>query len=520
MNHSISILLVLLTALLSAAQPIPAQVDATVQGPAQILTLQQAIDYALGQSYSMKLLGLSLESARFNMLARKGAFKTSASMSFSAPNLTEQLMAIENVEGLPSYTTRGVMQFLGSLDIRQPLPTNGVFSLFSQLYQQDVSNVNALKNVDLKQREFFTSIGLHFRQPLFTINTLKLGFEAANLNYERTVGRLRRTELDVIYNVTAAFYDLYRTTRELEIALDEQRQQEEAFALASKKYGAGLIPEVEALQSEVDLAQSQNRVFTARSSLQRAEDFFKQTIGMSISESVGVQTQVQYRRFDISLTRAIESGLANRSEIRELEIERRLSEIDVKQVDARSEFKAELSAYYDLSGVSINDDMELGRYRTIDILQASWKDLRQRPKNRGIELNITMPLWDSGVNGAEVQSALAQLRQTELMKKDEIITIEREIKDVVARVLEAQNRLEILEKSQKVAERSYEISLARYDNGDITTQDLALDRERLTAARMAYLKAYIDYQVASADLKRKTLFDFEQNQSLVSPERK
>ncbi|MFQ5633654.1 MAG: TolC family protein, partial [bacterium] len=89
------------------------------------------------------------------------------------------------------------------------------------------------------------------------------------------------------------------------------------------------------------------------------------------------------------------------------------------------------------------------------------------------------------------------------------------IKDVVSRVFEARNRLEVLEKSQRVAERSYEISLARFDNGDITTQDLALDRDRLTQARSTFLIAYIDYQVAVADLKRKTLYDFEKNVSLV-----
>ena len=98
---------------------------------------------------------------------------------------------------------------------------------------------------------------------------------------------------------------------------------------------------------------------------------------------------------------------------------------------------------------------------------------------------------------------------------DEKVTVEREIKDVVARVREAENRLSVLEKSQKLAERSYEISLARFDNGDITAQNLALDRDRLNQARSAYLDAYIDYQTAVADLKRKTLYDFENDRSLI-----
>lgn len=68
---------------------------------------------------------------------------------------------------------------------------------------------------------------------------------------------------------------------------------------------------------------------------------------------------------------------------------------------------------------------------------------------------------------------------------------------------EAESRLEVLEKSQKLAERGYEISLARFDNGDITAQGLALDRSRLTRARGAFFDAYIDYQTAVADLKER-----------------
>jgi outer membrane protein TolC len=487
--------------------------SAAPDSSARILTLQDAVNYALEHSFNVKSLGLSLESARQNLMARKGSFKTNAQLRLDSPNLTEQLLSVEVANGLPSYNTRGTLRFSSILDINQPLPTNGVFTLSGQVYQEDVSTFIATSDVELKRRDFLTSIGLKLSQPLFTINTLKLGYEEANLNYERASGQIRRTELDVIYEVTQAFYNLYRATRELEIAREDMKQQEEAHNLASKKFAAGLIPEVEALQTEVDLAQSRNRLFTAESALRRQQDIFKQTIGMPLAENVAVQTQVEFKPFPIDPARAIEYGLANRSEIRERQIDRRLQEIELKRTDARSEFKAELSAYYDLTGVS--DPSLPHNTATGELFRSSWDDLKYRPKNRGVVFSVSMPLWDSGVNGAEVESAKARLDQAELRLDNERITVEREIKDVVARVREAENRVEVLEKSQKLAERSYEISLARFDNGDITAQELALDRTRLTQARSAYLEAYIDYQTAVADLKRKTLYDFENNRSLI-----
>ena len=75
------------------------------------------------------------------------------------------------------------------------------------------------------------------------------------------------------------------------------------------------------------------------------------------------------------------------------------------------------------------------------------------------------------------------------------------------------NRLVIHEKNQQLAQKSYEISRLRFENGDITSQELGMEQERLAATQLDYLNAYITYQLALADLKRKTLWDFKNDRS-------
>ena len=59
------------------------------------------------------------------------------------------------------------------------------------------------------------------------------------------------------------------------------------------------------------------------------------------------------------------------------------------------------------------------------------------------------------------------------------------------------------------------ISKQRFSNGDIDSQALALDRNRLNLANIAHLDSYIQYKLLLADLMRKTFYDFETGQPVI-----
>jgi len=83
--------------------------------------------------------------------------------------------------------------------------------------------------------------------------------------------------------------------------------------------------------------------------------------------------------------------------------------------------------------------------------------------------------------------------------------------DLLNRIEVAESRIRVLEKSVAVAQKGYDISLQRFRNGAITRNDLTLAQQRLTSAKTNSLNALIDYKIGLADLKRRTLWDFEKN---------
>ena len=201
------------------------------------------------------------------------------------------------------------------------------------------------------------------------------------------------------------------------------------------------------------------------------------------------------RPITVALEKALSEALQRRTELRSDEISVQLSELSVRETDAASEVKGELFLSY-------------GIFNRREKFRDAFQDFSN---DRRATFELTMPLWDWGKNGAEVQAAQASLESNRLTQKNRVDLIKQEIRDVVRSLQSSQQRLEISRRSEELAEKSYKISLLKFENGDLSSQDLALEQNRLTQAKTNSLNAIIDYKQALADLRRKTLWDFEKD---------
>ena len=473
-----------------------------------VLTLEDAIRIALKESYTVKSFRQDVIRREGYYRAQKSEFRPYANLNVQTPSFAESVYPVSQPSGLPVYQSRGSMEYDMSLDFNYKIPTDGTFTLRSSLNR--TRNEIIFKNNTAEDLKGLTNLRLSFTQPIFTDNTLKEGLKEAELSYQSSLKRFNRNERNIIYNVTSAFYGLYRVSQMVEIYKERMDNSLEAYNLAKLKYDAGIIPEVEALQLEVKKAQSEADYINALNELETEKDSFKQLIGFPIRDDIHVVADIEYKTFEINLEKAIEEGLKNRSEIVENRFKVELGKISVKKIKRQREFKGNVRFYYDFTGVSTTGSRNLS-----NLFNSSFTDFQSRPPNRGVTLNFSYPILDWGRNSARVDAVAATLRETELELEDQVVTIEKEIREVVRNVGESENRLRILKAVQEVAQKSYNISKERFDNGDITSQDLAQDQRELTDSQLSYLSAFIEYQRNIADLKRKTMWDFEKNESYL-----
>ena len=316
--------------------------------------------------------------------------------------------------------------------------------------------------------------------------------------------------MDIVYDVTEGFYALYRATREVEIDHEKLDNSREAFRIAHLKLDAKRIAEAEVLIAEVEIAQDEANLSESISKLEREKDIFKQLIGLDLDQDIEIAAVIQYDTFDIDLNVAIDEALKNRLELQDADLDIRLQEIEVDRAKREREFKGSISAYYDFTGLGTSEGSP-----TRELINMSFDNIAVRPPTRGIALTLSYPVIDWGRGAARVQQAKANLANVELEKSNTETTIIREVRDIVRTVEETRERLKIHEKNQDLATQSYRVSQLRFENGDITSQELGQEQERLSEVQLAYLDAYITYQLAIADLKRKTMWDFEEGRSYL-----
>jgi len=482
-----------------------------------VLTLDESINIALKESFTIKSIKQLVYSAERNLWAAKAGYRTYALSKISAPVYDEGFRLVEVVNGNPVPKQYGSFQVKGNLDIIQPMPWipfgGGSLTFRAEGYQLNSWTPSPLNpGVDLKSNQFYTSLSAIINKPLFTINQLKLGLKQAELNYERQSKVFKRSELDLVYRVTMSFYQLYRRTQEVKINQEKVERQKMIYETTRKKYEAGLAAEVEAMQAEVELVQYKNELKASESRKKEQEEAFKQLIGLPLSQDITVITELEVKPVYVDVDQAVNLALKNRSEIVEKMIDIEEQKIQIKQIDAQVSVKGNLRGYYRFSGFS-DPDLPYGT-PTGDLFNDSWDVLRRTP-NRGVTFELEIPIWDWGKNKAQVQAAQASLERQELTLNDTYTTITREVRDVVRSVYETYDRVMMLEKSKAVSEKSFDINMQRYQNGDITTTELARANDQLNTAKLSYLSAYIEYKLALADLQRKTLYDFENKKSLV-----
>jgi len=475
------------------------------------ITFDEAISIALGESYTVHYYKEDMEATRYSYLFTKARFKPYLDFDLFAPSWEEDVREIYQSGGLPVYNSTGSLKTGGNMSFKYILPTGGNFDFSSRLYFENYRTALSLQNNEMLYRNhIYSRFMLSFNQPIFTANKLKEDMKVAELSYQRSVCYYTRAQMDIVYNVTSAFYRVYRTAFEHSINQERLLNSKEAYRIAKLKLETGNLPEGELLTAEIIVGQDESRLMESQGKLEEAYDDFKLLIGLDLNDSIELIADPEFDSFPIDMQKAIDEAIRNRPEVQENNINIQLQQIEIKKAKREREVKGNISAYYNFTGLSAIEDGSLR-----ELTRSSFEDMFDRPANRGIVLTLSYPITDWGRSKNLVRREERRLKQQQLNQDDLIRNIETQVRKIVRSVYEAEKRFRINRRNREAAGENYRISQLRFENGDMTSRELSIDRERLSQVQLAYIDAYITYRLSIADLNRKTMYDFKNDRSYL-----
>ena len=460
-----------------------------------LLSLDDALNIAEQNSPQIKQVELMLERSRQSLKAQRAALKSNFSLSVN-PYSYSYDRRYDRFRNL-WYTSQNTSSS-ADFRIRQPiLWTDGTFSIINRL--QWLEGWSEGGN-DLSE-PWSNNLYLNYEQPIFTYNRTKLALNELELDLENTSINYVLQQLSLEYDVTNSFYEIYRNKLAFDIAREEVANTQNSYTIIKNKVDAGIVAREELYQAELNLLQSESDVQNNLVSLENSLDSFKKLIGVPITDSIDIVGDVSHTVIDVNLDKAISSGLENRLELRQREIEVQSAYHSLIETMALNEFQGNISLTYGIQGVS-----------------QTFESMYDSPdRNRQASISFEIPLFDWGERKARIKASEATISSRELSQEEERDDIIISIRQAHRQLQNLVNQIEIAKQNVKNAELTYEINLERYKNDDITSMDLNLFQTQLSEAKIQLTDSIINYKLALLNLKILSMYDFVRN-APVMPE--
>ncbi|MDR3266562.1 MAG: TolC family protein [Tannerella sp.] len=461
----------------------------------ELITIEKALDIAEENNPTLRQSKLNLERYQLNLVAQRASLKSQFSLNLNPLNYNRTRRFDTR---LSQWYTNESLNTSGTFQVAQPiLLTDGVVSLINTFGWQDNSSI--VEGISNRNKAFSNDLYLQLAQPLFTYNRRQMELKRIEFDYENAGISYALQRLNTERNITNQFFSVYMAQSNLDISKEEYENAKQSYEIIKNKVEADLSAKEELYQAEVNLATAQSSVEERTVSLENAKDVLKQSLGMSLSDSIQVIATVDFNPVVVNLENAINKGLASRMELRQREIDIELADLQMIQTKSLNEFKGDVS----LSIGIIGDHERFGNI---------YENPTQNPR---VSISFTVPIFDWGEKKARVQAQKTAQTIAKLQQQDQEIDIELNIRQVWRRLENLRTQIDIAEKSVRNAQLTYDLNLTRYREGDLTGMEISQFQTQLSNRKISYSQTLINYKIELLNLKILSLYDFEREVPIV-----
>jgi outer membrane protein TolC len=326
--------------------------------------------------------------------------------------------------------------------------------------------------------------GLNISLPLFAPALYK-SINLTKTDVKLAVEKARSSRLDMINQVTKAFYQLLLAQDSYEVLKMSYRQSEDNFRVVNAKYEQGTVSEYDKITAEVQMRSIKPTVVSARNGVNLANLQLKVLLGMSSSQPVAVEGNLKDYEMSMFTRQALPNpqDLTNNTTMKQLELNAQMLRQTLKL--NQTNFMPTLAASFSYQYTAMDNSFNINHY--------VW-----RPYST-VGLSLSIPLFKAS-NWTTLKQTRIQMKQLE----ENRINTERQLTMQATSYLDnmAASTESVVSNKEAVyqAQKARDIADKRYQVGKGTILELNSSEVALTESRLTYNQSIYDYLVAKADL--------------------
>jgi outer membrane protein len=392
-------------------------------------------------------------------------------------------------------------------------------------------SIDPVTNAFTTTQFLYNNFGLNGGIQLYNNNRLSNTAAASNYNWLASIADLQTASNDISLNVATFYLQVLSSIEQSEIAKIQIVQTTEQLAATKKRVEVGLLPEINLLELETQLANDSSNYITAISNVEQSKLSLKALLNLDAAEVFEIVAQpvdkIKLQGFaDLQPDYVFGVAEQNLPNIKAANL--RLKAAEKNRLVAKAGFYPTLSFGYSLSTNFSNSfkyisGVEPAGYSSISpnspfVTVGSAKYFVQSPlyntittnrdfssvwngwgrqldnnfgQNFGLQLSI--PIFNANQSKTAYQQSKLNYQSANLQQENAQRKLKQDIYAAYTNAVVASNKLNATQKAVTSAEKAYSFATKRYELGLLGTIELLNNQNNFLKAKVNYKAAQYEY---------------------------
>ena len=382
----------------------------------------------------------------------------------------------------------------GSLSLNQNIDfTGGTFFVNSELgYMKNFGDDNSTQ---------FSAIPLRigYQQALFGYNSFKWDKKIEPLRYENAKRKFLYQTEEISETCVQYFFNLASAQVEHSRSVVNLGSADTLYQIGQKRFDIAAISKAELLTLKLDALNARNSLINAKASLSKAMSALVTFLNLEKGTEIKLLLPEKLSALQISAEIALQHSIENNPTY----LDSRTGIMDAEKLVEKSlkELHFDASVYASVGYNNVAEKLNLA--------------YRNPVRQDIVSVGLNIPILDWGVKKGKVNVAKNDLNVAKISNKQKEIALEQDVINTVQDFSIQQEVIKSADEATSIADLAYQATKERFIIGENDISSLTLSLNRQNEAQRNYIDALKNYWLSYYKIRKLTLFDFENQTSLL-----